>query len=229
MTIRHLLERKGWNVWTIGPDATVLDAVAKMADKDVGSLVVMEGEKFVGIITERHYSRNVVLKGKTSPTTLVREIMETNVIHVRSEHSVELCMALMTDKRVRHLPVVEDTKVIGIVSIGDLLKCRPAANETLVAAPHFPAASWRVRTKPPARVLASCTRRPSNLVSLRGTSRLPGRESTQPRGAVISRAEPSSRRPGRRFRRLREGDHWAADALGAPHVGERPEKQLSFL
>ena len=122
MTIRHLLEQKGWNVWTIGPDATVLDAVAKMADKDVGSLVVMEGEKFVGIITERHYSRNVVLKGKTSPTTLVREIMETNVIHVRSEQSVELCMALMTDKRVRHLPVVEDTKVIGIVSIGDLLK-----------------------------------------------------------------------------------------------------------
>jgi CBS domain-containing protein len=121
MTIRHLLEQKGRNVWTIGPDATVLDAVAKMADKDVGSLVVMDGEKLVGIITERHYSRNVVLKGKTSPTTLVTEIMETNVIHVRPEQSVELCMALMTDKRVRHLPVVEDTKVIGIVSIGDLL------------------------------------------------------------------------------------------------------------
>ena len=122
MTIRHLLEQKGRNVWTIDPDATVLDAVAKMADKDVGSLVVMDGEKLVGIITERHYSRNVVLKGKTSPTTLVREIMETNVIHVRPEQSVELCMALMTDKRVRHLPVVEDTKLIGIVSIGDLLK-----------------------------------------------------------------------------------------------------------
>jgi CBS domain-containing protein len=122
MTIRHLLEQKGRNVWTIGPDATVLDAVAKMADKDVGSLVVMDGEKLVGIITERHYSRNVVLKGKTSPITLVAEIMETNVIHVRPEQSVELCMALMTDKRVRHLPVVEGTKVIGIVSIGDLLK-----------------------------------------------------------------------------------------------------------
>jgi CBS domain-containing protein len=121
MTIRHLLEQKGRNVWTIGPDATVFDAVAKMADKDVGSLVVMDGEKLVGIITERHYSRNVVLKGKTSPTTLVGEIMETNVIHVRPEQSVELCMALMIDKRVRHLPVVEDTKVIGIVSIGDLL------------------------------------------------------------------------------------------------------------
>jgi CBS domain-containing protein len=122
MTVRHLLEQKGRTVWTIRPDATVLDAVAKMADKDVGSLVVMDGEKLVGIITERHYSRNVVLKGKTSPTTLVREIMDTNRLHVRPEQSVELCMALMTDKRVRHLPVVEDTKVIGIVSIGDLLK-----------------------------------------------------------------------------------------------------------
>jgi CBS domain-containing protein len=120
--IRHLLEQKDRKVWTIGPDATVLDAMAKMADKNIGSLVVMEGERLVGIITERHYSRNVVLKGKTSPTTLVREIMETNVIHVRPEQPVDLCMTLMTDKRVRHLPVVEDTKVIGIVSIGDLLK-----------------------------------------------------------------------------------------------------------
>jgi CBS domain-containing protein len=122
MTVKHLLEQKDRNVWTIDPDATVLDAVAKMAKKDVGSLVVMDGEKLVGIVTERHYSRNVILKGKTSPTTLVRDIMERNVIHVRSEQSVELCMALMTEKRVRHLPVVEDTKLIGIISIGDLLK-----------------------------------------------------------------------------------------------------------
>ena len=122
MTVRHLLEQKGRNVWTISADAKVLDAVAKMADKDVGSLVVMEGEKLVGIITERHYSRDVVLKGRTSPNTLVGEIMETNVIHVTSEQSVEQCMALMTDKRVRHLPVVEGTKLIGIISIGDLLK-----------------------------------------------------------------------------------------------------------
>jgi CBS domain-containing protein len=82
----------------------------------------MDDEKLVGIITERHYARNVILKGKTSPTTLVKDIMERNVVHVRAEQSVELCMALMTEKRVRHLPVVEGTKVIGIVSIGDLLK-----------------------------------------------------------------------------------------------------------
>jgi len=96
--------------------------VAKMAEKDIGSLVVMDGEKLVGIITERHYSRNVILKGKTSPNTLVRDIMDRNVIYVRPEQSVELCMALMTDKRIRHLPVLDGTKVIGIISIGDLLK-----------------------------------------------------------------------------------------------------------
>ena len=118
MTVRHLLEQKGPNLWTIDPDATVLDAVAKMAEKDIGSLVVTDGEELIGIITERHYSRNVILKGKTSPTTLVRDIMERNVIYVRPEQSVELCMALMTEKHVRHLPVLEGKKVIGIISIG---------------------------------------------------------------------------------------------------------------
>jgi CBS domain-containing protein len=122
MTARHIIQQKGRNVWTIDPDATVLDALAKMAEKDVGSLVVMDGEKLVGIITERHYSRNVILRGKRSATTLVKDIMEQNVVHVRPDQSVELCMALMTEKRVRHLPVVEGDKVIGIVSIGDLLK-----------------------------------------------------------------------------------------------------------
>ncbi len=122
MTVKHLLAHKGRDVWAINPDATVFEALAKMAEKDVGSLVVMEGERLVGIITERHYSRNVILKGKASPTTLVREIMERDVIHVGADQPVELCMALMTEKRVRHLPVMENTKVIGVISIGDLLK-----------------------------------------------------------------------------------------------------------
>ena len=122
MTVRHLLEQKGRNVWTIRPDSTVFDALAKMAEKDIGSLVVMDGEKLVGVVTERHYSRNVILKGKKSPTTVVSDIMERDVIHVRPEQSVELCMALMTEQRVRHLPVLEGQKVVGIVSIGDLLK-----------------------------------------------------------------------------------------------------------
>jgi CBS domain-containing protein len=93
-----------------------------MAENDIGSLVVMDGEKLVGIITERHYARNVVLKGKASPTTPVRDIMERRVICARPEQTVEQCMALMTDKRVRHLPVLEGKKVTGIVSIGDLVK-----------------------------------------------------------------------------------------------------------
>ena len=122
MTVKNLLEQKGRNLWTISPDATVFDALAIMADKDIGSLVVMDGEKLIGIVTERHYSRNVILKGKRSPSTLVKDIMDRNVIHVRPEQTVEVCMALMTEKRVRHLPVLEGQKVIGMVSIGDLLK-----------------------------------------------------------------------------------------------------------
>ena len=123
ITVRHLLQQKARTVCSIHPDATVFDAIAKMAENDIGSLVVMDGEKLVGIITERDYARNVVLKGKTSPTTPVRDIMERRVICVRPEQTVEQCMALMSDKRVRHLPVLEEKTVTGIVSIGDLVKC----------------------------------------------------------------------------------------------------------
>ena len=122
MTIRRLLDQKGGKICSIHPEATVFEAVAKMAENDIGSLLVIDGEALIGIITERHYARNVVLKGKTSPATTVREIMERDVITVQPEQSVEECMALMTDRRVRHLPVLEDQKIIGIVSIGDLVK-----------------------------------------------------------------------------------------------------------
>ena len=121
-TVRQLLDQKGRKIWSIHPDATVFDAIAKMAEKDIGSLVVMDRDELVGIITERHYSRNVVLKGKTSPTTPVRDIMERHVVIARPEQSVDQCMALMSEKRVRHLPVFEGKKPIGIVSIGDLVK-----------------------------------------------------------------------------------------------------------
>ena len=119
ITVRQLLDQKARTICSIHPNATVFDAIAKMAENDIGSLIVMDGEKLVGIITERDYARNVVLKGKTSPTTPVRDIMERRVICVRPEQSVEQCMALMSDKRVRHLPVLEEKRVIGIVSIGD--------------------------------------------------------------------------------------------------------------
>ena len=121
-TVRQLLDQKGGNVWSIRPDATVLDAVAKMAEKDIGALVVMEGDELVGIITERHYARNVVLKGKTSPATPVRDIMERHVVIAQSGQSVDECMAVMSEERVRHLPVFEGKELIGIVSIGDLVK-----------------------------------------------------------------------------------------------------------
>ncbi len=122
IAIRQLLDQKGREIVSIHPEATVFDAIAKMADRDIGSLVVVDRERLVGIITERHYARNVVLKGKTSPATPVREIMEVNVVTVRPEQRVEECMALMTAKRVRHLPVMEGEKLVGIISIGDLVK-----------------------------------------------------------------------------------------------------------
>jgi CBS domain-containing protein len=122
VTVRHLLNQKALTVCSVHPDATVFDAVAKMAEHNIGSLVVLDGEQLVGIISERDYARNIVLKGKTSPMTPVRDIMEKRVLCVRPEHTVEQCMALMSDKRVRHLPVLEGQKVIGVVSIGDLVK-----------------------------------------------------------------------------------------------------------
>jgi CBS domain-containing protein len=121
-TVRQLLDQKGRNTWSIRPDATVFDAIAKMAERDIGSLVVTQDDEVVGIITERDYARNVVLQGKTSPATPVRDIMETHVVIARPEQSVAQCMALMTEKRVRHLPVFEGKKLIGIISIGDLVK-----------------------------------------------------------------------------------------------------------
>ncbi len=100
----------------------VYDAIKLMADKNIGSLLVMEGDRLVGMVTERHYAQKVFLKGKASPTTPVSDIMETHVVCVRPDQSVEECMALMTDKRFRHLPVIERDVVVGLVSIGDLVK-----------------------------------------------------------------------------------------------------------
>lgn len=117
-TVRQLLDQKGRNKWSVRPDATVSDAVAEMANRNVGSLVVMDGAAFVGIVTERHLLRNAALPA----ATLVRDIMETRVLVARQEHSVEQCMALMTEKRVRHLPVLEGGDLIGIISLGDLVK-----------------------------------------------------------------------------------------------------------
>lgn len=121
-TVKQLLDKKGHDVLSIGPDDTVLNAIKKMADHDVGSLLVLEDEKLIGIFTERHYARNVFLKGRSSPQTRIRDVMSTRVVCARPEQSVEECMAVMTDKAVRHLPVLDKKKVIGIISIGDLVE-----------------------------------------------------------------------------------------------------------
>lgn len=120
--VNQLLTEKGYKVLTIAPDDTVLDAIKKMAANNVGSLVVLEDGKLVGIVTERHYARNVFLKGRSSPKTKVGEIMSTLVVCAEPEQTVEECMAVMTNKAVRHLPVLKDNQVIGIISIGDLVK-----------------------------------------------------------------------------------------------------------
>lgn len=121
-TVQQLLSLKGHEVLTIEPEATVLDAIRKMAEENVGSLVVLEDGKLAGLITERHYARNVFLKGRSSPETLVRDIMSTRVICARPEQTVEECMAVMTEKAVRHLPVLDKKQLVGMISIGDLVK-----------------------------------------------------------------------------------------------------------
>ncbi len=121
-TVHQLLDDKGHGVWSVHPNDTVLDAIQKMANNNIGALVVIEADKPVGIFTERHYARNVFLKGKSSPKTPVREIMATHVVCVQPEQTVAECMAVMTDKRVRHLPVLDEGRLVGIVSIGDLVK-----------------------------------------------------------------------------------------------------------
>lgn len=123
--IRHLLEVKGNDLWSIGPRASVYDALRMMSDKDIGALVVMDGDRMVGIMSERDYARKVVLLGKTSRETMVDEIMSSNVFTIHPDQTVEEAMDLMTRKRIRHLPVVEDTreeKVLGMISIGDVVK-----------------------------------------------------------------------------------------------------------
>ena len=121
-TIRDILMVKGTDVWCVEPDATVFDALRRMAEKEVGALVVTEGAQVVGLISEREYARKVVLQGRTSPTTLVKEIMISPVVYIHRDQAIEECMSLMTEKRTRHLPVIEDGKLVGLISIGDIVK-----------------------------------------------------------------------------------------------------------
>ena len=120
--VKHLLDNKGRHVISVAPDSSVLDAIKIMADKAIGSLVVMQDDKLLGIMSERDYARKVIIKGRSSESTHVSEIMTPDVFTASSSHTVNECMNLMTEKKIRHLPVVEDNQVIGMISIGDLVE-----------------------------------------------------------------------------------------------------------
>ena len=121
-TMRHLLDRKGRSVYSIPPEAPVLEAIRAMAEHHVGALLVMRGAELVGIVSERDYARKVILKGRSSSATPVADIMSSPVTTVAPATSVEEAMRIMTDRRIRHLPVTEDRRVTGVISIGDLVK-----------------------------------------------------------------------------------------------------------
>lgn len=120
--VRDILNRKGRQVWSISPHATVFDALQLMAEKDVGALLVVENGQIAGIFSERDYARKVILQGKSSRSIPVSEIMSTRVLFVQPDQSIEDCMALMTTKRVRHLPVIAQNRLEGVISIGDVVK-----------------------------------------------------------------------------------------------------------
>lgn len=131
-TVKDILRTKGTDIWSVSPDATVYDALTFMAEKNIGAVLVMEDDRLVGILSERDYARKVDLLGKRAAETPVREIMTERVVCVRPDETVEECMALMTDKRVRHLPVLEGNRVIGVVSIGDVVKSIISEQEFII-------------------------------------------------------------------------------------------------
>jgi len=120
--VRELLDKKGTVIFSVQPDVTVFATLELMAEKEIGAVLVFEHDRLVGLFSERDYARQVILKGKSSKETPVRDVMTARVTYIRPEQTVEDCMALMTDKRVRHLPVLDQGKVVGLVSIGDVVK-----------------------------------------------------------------------------------------------------------
>ena len=131
-TVKELLRNKTGSVWTIGPQASAYEALQLMADKDVGALLVLDQGALVGIFSERDYARKVNLKGKSAKTTKVGELMTAKVLYISPDKTVDECMALMTDKHIRHLPVMDAGKLVGIVTIGDVVKSVVASQKFII-------------------------------------------------------------------------------------------------
>ena len=131
-TVRQLLATKGNDVWAMSPQATVFDALELMAEKNIGAILVLTDGQLCGVMSERDYARKVVLAGKSSSSTTVSEIMTRPVLVVHPDQTIDKCMALMTDKRLRHLPVIEDDQLVGMVSIGDVVKTIIADQEYML-------------------------------------------------------------------------------------------------
>ena len=132
-TVRQLLDGKGHRVWSIAPDASVFAAIQEMAQREVGALVVMEHDALVGIVSERDYARKVILRGHSSHDRRVADIMTKDVVAAGPGDSVERCMAVMTERRIRHLPVVDEGRTIGMISIGDLVRTVIAEQQFVIA------------------------------------------------------------------------------------------------
>ena len=130
--VSDILNSKGNETWTANPDDTVFESLQLMAEKEIGALLVMDGERLVGIVTERDYARKVILEGKSSKNSVVAEIMTKRVLCVSPERTIDECMALMSDKRARHLPVVDNKRVVGVVSIGDLVNAMLSEQQVLI-------------------------------------------------------------------------------------------------
>jgi CBS domain-containing protein len=131
-TVKDILKAKKSEVWSISPTATVFEALKLMGEKEIGALVVMEKGEAVGIVSERDYARKVILKGKSSKDALVQEIMTSHMFSVKPENTVEECMVLITAKRIRHLPVFDKNKFVGLISIGDVVKSIISEQEKLI-------------------------------------------------------------------------------------------------
>jgi IMP dehydrogenase len=132
-TVKQILDTKGYTVWSIHPQESVFAAIEQMAEKEVGALVVLEGNALVGIISERDYARKVILKGRSSHVTAVQDIMTPHVICARLDQSIEECMSIMTERRIRHLPILDSGRLVGIISIGDLVKAIIAEQQFIIA------------------------------------------------------------------------------------------------